>query len=77
MADKIVVKQLRSAIGCTERQRLTLKGLGLKRIGHSVELPDNLSVRGMVVKVQHLISVSVQSGAPKLTGARHRVAKKN
>jgi large subunit ribosomal protein L30 len=76
MADKIVVTQVKSLIGCTERQRLTVRGLGLKRIGHSIELPDNASVRGMVVKVQHLITVSVQDGAPRLTGARHRNKKK-
>ncbi|MBI5494366.1 MAG: 50S ribosomal protein L30 [Deltaproteobacteria bacterium] len=69
---KIVVKQVRSIICCSERQRLTLKGLGLKRIGHTVELPDTPAIRGMIIKVQHLLDVAVKDGAPKLTGARHR-----
>lgn len=72
MVDKIVVTQVRSLICCTEKQRLTLKGLGLKRIGHTVELPDTSATRGMVRKVQHLLTVSVQDGPPRLTGARHR-----
>jgi large subunit ribosomal protein L30 len=48
----------KSAIGYTERQKRTLKALGLRRIGQTVEHPDNAAVRGMVQKVIHLIEVS-------------------
>lgn len=46
-----------SAIGCTERQRQTLRGLGLKRRERSVMLKDSPAVRGMVRKVAHLVRV--------------------
>jgi ribosomal protein L30 len=57
MALKLRVKQVKSGIGGTEKQRLTLKGLGLTRMGRSVELVDNLAVRGMIRKVAHLVTV--------------------
>jgi large subunit ribosomal protein L30 len=57
MAIKLKVTQIRSGIGGTERQRLTLKGLGLTRMGRSVVLVDNLAVRGMIRKVAHLVEV--------------------
>jgi large subunit ribosomal protein L30 len=46
-----------SAIGCTERQRQTLRGLGLLRRHRSVILKDSPAVRGMVRKVAHLVRV--------------------
>lgn len=76
MATKLIVTQKRSVIGRPEDQRQTVRGLGLKRIGQTVELPDNAATRGMVVKVQHLVEVKVMDGAPKLSGARHRNKKK-
>ncbi len=57
MAKKIVVKQIKSVIGRPETQRRTLAALGLGRIGKSAELDDNASVRGMIAKVAHLVSV--------------------
>jgi ribosomal protein L30 len=57
MAVKLKVTQVRSGIGQTERQRLTLKGLGLTRMGRSVVLVDNLAVRGMIRKIAHLVTV--------------------
>ncbi len=47
----------RSGIGGTQRQRQTLRGLGLRRIGHTVLRRDSASLRGMVVRVAHLIEV--------------------
>lgn len=76
MSTKIVVKQVGSLIGMAEKVRQTVRGLGLKRIGHSVELPDTPATRGMITKVQHILEVTVMDGAPKLTGARHRNKKK-
>jgi len=57
MALKLKVTQVKSGIGQTEKQRLTLKGLGLTRMGRSVLLVDNASVRGMIRKISHLVHV--------------------
>jgi large subunit ribosomal protein L30 len=58
MSDKKVrVKQIKSQIGFNRKQRATLRGLGLRRINHTVELEDTPSVRGMMYKVRHLIAV--------------------
>jgi large subunit ribosomal protein L30 len=51
------VTQVRSTIGAKPKQRGTLRALGLKRINHSVELPDRPEIRGMVAKVPHLVKV--------------------
>jgi large subunit ribosomal protein L30 len=48
---------VRSEIGYTRRQRATLKGLGLRRLHQIVELEDTPSVRGMISKVSHLVTV--------------------
>ena len=47
----------RSIIGCTQPQRATLAGLGLRKIGKSRVLENTPSVRGMVKSVIHLIQV--------------------
>ena len=57
MAKKIIVKQIKSVIGRPESQRKILAAMGLGRIGKSNELDDNASVRGMIAKVAHLVSV--------------------
>ena len=54
---KLKLKLVKSVIGSTKRQRETVKGLGLRRIRHSVELQDTPEIRGMVTKVLHLIEV--------------------
>ena len=54
---KITVEQTGSPIGRPERQRRTLLGLGLTRIGRKRELEDTLAVRGMIAKVAHLVKV--------------------
>lgn len=71
---KIRVTQLKGLSHRPESQRLILKGLGLRRIGHTVELRDTPAIRGMVVKVQHLVKVEVLKGEAVLFGARHRDA---
>ncbi len=47
----------KSQIGYDQRQRATLRGLGLKRLGQRVELQDTDAVRGMIRKVRHLVVV--------------------
>jgi large subunit ribosomal protein L30 len=51
------ITQVRSTIGTKPKQRGTLRALGLKRINHTVELPDRPEIRGMVAKVPHLVTV--------------------
>lgn len=53
----IVVRQVGSSIRATERQKQTVKGLGLRRLGHIRELQDTPSIRGMLVKVAHLVEI--------------------
>lgn len=43
--------------GCTERQRATLRGLGLTRRGRTVVVRETAPVRGMIAKVSHLLRV--------------------
>ena len=54
---KIRVTQVKSAIGYDRRQRATLRGLGLRRLQHTVTLEDTPAVRGMIRKVLHLVRV--------------------
>jgi large subunit ribosomal protein L30 len=54
---KIKVTKVRSAINRTKSQKLTLKALGLKKIGQTVEHDDTPNILGMVNKVKHLVSV--------------------
>jgi large subunit ribosomal protein L30 len=51
------VQQVKSVIGYTERQRATIRGLGLRKIRQIVELEDTDAVRGMIEKVNHLVVV--------------------
>lgn len=58
MAGKqLKVKLVRSASGSTERQRLTLLGLGLKKMHTPRILADTPAIRGMINKVNHLVCV--------------------
>ena len=54
----IIITQKKSPIGRQSYQRKTLIGLGLNKIGRSKELEDTPSVRGMIVKVKHLVEVN-------------------
>ena len=57
----LAIKQVKSANGTDQRQRDTLRTLGLRRIGHTVERPDSPQLRGMVHTVRHLIVVEEKS----------------
>ena len=57
MAEKIKVKLVKSTNGRREKQRACVRGLGLRRIGHTVEVEDTPSVRGMINKVSYLVQV--------------------
>jgi large subunit ribosomal protein L30 len=51
------VTQLRSKNGANSKQRDTLRSLGLRRIGHTVEVKDCDQARGMLHAVRHLVEV--------------------
>jgi len=55
---KIVITQVRSAIGTKPKHRATLRALGLRKIGAHREHEDNPVVRGMIAKVPHLVTVT-------------------
>ena len=57
MALKLKVTQVKSGISRPEKQKLVLKGLGLKKLHKSVILNDTLAIRGMIRKVSHLVTV--------------------
>ena len=54
---RLKLKQVKSEIGYTRRQRATLLGLGIRRMHKVVEVEDTPSVRGMIAKVSHLVEV--------------------
>ena len=54
---KIKLKLVRSIIGTTRYQREVVRGLGLRRINHTVEREDTPEVRGMIDKVSHLVQI--------------------
>jgi large subunit ribosomal protein L30 len=53
----IKVTQLKSSFGRLKNHRACVAGLGLRRIGHTVEVEDTPSVRGMINKVHYLVRV--------------------
>ncbi|WP_106475554.1 50S ribosomal protein L30 [Phytohalomonas tamaricis] len=57
MSAKLKITQIRSTIGTMEKHKATIRGLGLRRIGHTVELEDTPAVRGMIHKVNYLVRV--------------------
>ncbi len=57
MADKLKVTLVKSTIGAIPKHRKTVAALGLKKVNHSVELPNNASTLGMVQQVRHLVKV--------------------
>lgn len=54
---KLRITWKRSAIGHKIDQKRTIQALGLRKLGQTVEHSDSASIRGMIYKVQHLVSV--------------------
>jgi large subunit ribosomal protein L30 len=54
----VKVTLVRSPIGFNKTQSETVIGMGLRRIRHTVELPDTPETRGMILKVRHLVEVA-------------------
>jgi large subunit ribosomal protein L30 len=53
----VTLIQRKSRNGADQRQLATLRSLGLRRIGQSVEVNDTPQIRGMIAKVAHLVEV--------------------
>ncbi len=54
---KLRVTLIKSGISYAEDQKRTIKALGFKRLNQSVVHEDNAAIRGMIVKVRHLVKV--------------------
>lgn len=57
MPKELKITQIRSETGYDEKQRLTIKTLGIRRLYHTVTLKDTPQIRGMINKVKHLLKV--------------------
>ena len=57
MVKSLRVTLIRSGINRPEHHKQTIRGLGLSKLGVSRTLPDNVSVRGMIRAVSHLVRV--------------------
>jgi large subunit ribosomal protein L30 len=55
---KLKIKWVVSFIGCPEGMRETIRGLGLRRLHQVVEREDSPAIRGMILKVRHLVEVT-------------------
>ncbi|MHB8287850.1 MAG: 50S ribosomal protein L30 [Acidimicrobiales bacterium] len=60
---RIQVTMVRSSIGARPKHRGGLRALGLRRIGHTRNLPDRPEIRGMIARVSHLVEVKEIPGA--------------
>ncbi len=58
---KLCITLVKSGIGYPEDQKKTLTALGFKRLNQSVVLEDSPSLRGMILKVRHLVKVEETS----------------
>jgi large subunit ribosomal protein L30 len=53
----VKITLVKSTIGFNKNQAKVVESMGLRRIGHSVELADTPATRGMILKVRHLVTV--------------------
>lgn len=58
---KLRVTLIKSPVGYSERQKRTVRALGLRRMHQTVEHTDSAVVRGMIAKVSHLVRVETVS----------------
>ena len=57
MADKLKITLVKSTIGAIPKHKATVKALGLRKLNKTVEMPDNVAIRGMIDHVKHLVKV--------------------
>lgn len=62
MPKKLRIRQTRSAIGRTEKQKRTVRALGFRRLHQVVVVEDTPQVRGMVNKIRHLVELEEVDG---------------
>jgi large subunit ribosomal protein L30 len=55
--NKLKITLVKSPIGFAKNQKMVVQSMGLRRIGHSVDLADTPETRGMILKVRHLVTV--------------------
>ncbi len=60
MAKTFKIKLVKGLRGCTATQRATVEALGLRKTNSEVVIADNPANRGQILKVQHLVTVTVQ-----------------
>ncbi len=56
-AKSLTIRQVRGKAKCTERQKECLKGIGLRRIGHTVTRQDTRELRGLIARIPHLVEI--------------------
>ncbi len=57
MADKLRITLKKSTIGVIPKHKKVVESLGLRKVNHTVEQPDNAAIRGMIKKVEYLVKV--------------------
>ena len=57
MADKLKVTLVKSTIGAVPKHKKTALSMGLRKLNHSVILPDNAATRGQIKQISHLVKV--------------------
>lgn len=53
----VKVTLTKSPIGALPKHKRTLEAMGLRKMNHTVELPDNEATKGMIFQVKHLVTV--------------------
>jgi large subunit ribosomal protein L30 len=71
----LLIKLVRSPIGHTSHQRKVIRALGLNKMNQTVTQPDNPSVRGMIRRVEHLVTVASAEGAPTKKSPKAKTAR--
>ncbi len=57
MADKLRITLKKSTISCVPKHKKIVEALGLRKVNHTVEQPDNAAIRGMIKQVEYLLKV--------------------
>ncbi len=57
MADRLKITLIKSTIGAVPKNKATVEAMGLRKIGKSVEMPNNDATKGMLQMVRHLVKV--------------------
>lgn len=77
---KLEIELVHSNIGCTQKQRATVQGLGLHRLHERRRVVDTPAIRGMIAKVAHLVSIVCEeeksSSIPAKTIKKTRIVRK-